>query len=294
MIANIIRSLNLYFWIFFIINTLIIILYLIIKKACIGIIRKSVKPDGALHTKVASVFYRYFFERNFWCLKDSYSQVRNFLKTFYYSAVVISSILMIVCAEMYKNEMLVAMFYPVFGIIIMGEMYFYLDGITKGEYGVIMGEDDEAYKMVNYSLLRKVLRNLFGDKLLSENTGLNSSLAYGLTTTDILTELEKDEDPKITSFATYMNALHKTGFAIDHNYLQSSLDLLKGNSILFNNPFYKDLIPYAFYPMNRVLLSHKKVLVVLGRHAIEEDIKEWIEEGIGAVTNIPFLWNLLF
>ena len=44
--------------------------------------------------------------------------------------------------------------------------------------------------------------------------------------------------------------------------------------------------------MNRVLLSHKKVLVVLGRHSIEEDIVKWLEQGIQAVTNIPFMWKM--
>ena len=44
--------------------------------------------------------------------------------------------------------------------------------------------------------------------------------------------------------------------------------------------------------MNRTLLSHKKVLVVLGRHSIEDDIKEWLEKGIESVTNIPFMWKI--
>ena len=292
-IHSFLMEFNLEFWIFFISNTVIIIAYIIIKKICIGIISRAIKTDGTLHTKVARNFYDYFLEKNKWCIKENYVQVRSLLKVFYYSAVVISAILMIVTRYFYYSELMKTIFYPVFGILVVGELYFYLDGVTKREYSNdILGEDEDAYRVVNYSLLRKFLRSIFGDKLLAENTSINNALAYDVTTDDIIRELEKSEDAKITSFATYIDALNKTGFKVDHNYLYSSMDMLNGKSVLFNNPFYNDLIPYAFYPMNRALLSHQKVLVVLGRHAVEEDIKEWIENGIEAVTNIPFMWNI--
>ncbi len=291
-VNKLINAINLRYWLFYIANFLIITAYLIVKRVALGIIKKAVKPDGTTHEKIASLFYRFFFERRLWCLKEGYAQVRSLLKTFYYGALVISCIIMVISVDMFMNEELKEAFYPVFGIILMGELYFYLDGLTQKEYGNIMGEDDEAYRVVNYSLLRKFLRSLFKDKVLAENTVYNSSLAYGLTTEDIICELEKNEDPKITALATYVKALHKSGFSIDHNYLRSTVDLLEGKSILFNNPFYKDLIPYAFYPMHRALLSHQKVLVVLGRHAVEGNIVQWLEEGIGAVTNIPFMWNI--
>ena len=291
-LMRLIRSINLGYWIFYISNFVILSVYLILKKLAISIISRIVKHDGNLHTKVAERFYEYFYERNLWCLKESFAQVRSFLKTFYYTSIGISSVLLIISVEMFKNGSLQSAFYPVFSIVLVGELWFYLCGLTQKEYSDILGEDDEAYRIANYSILRKFLRTLFKDKLLAENTDLNSALSYGVTTEDVLNELEKDEDPKINCMAAYFKALHKTGLAIDHNYLQSTVDLLCGKSILFNNPFYKDLIPYAFYPINRTLLSHRKVLVVLGRHAIEDDIMQWIEEGVGSITNIPFLWNV--
>ncbi len=290
---SILAELNLNFWIFFISNTVILLVYMFVKKICISIISKSVKMDGNLHTKIAGNFYEYFSEKNKWCIREDYVQVRSMLKVFYYAAVVLSALLMLVSRKFYFEGLMKSVFYPVFGIIIVGELYFYLDGATKREYSNdILGEDEDAYKTVNYSLLRKFLRSVFGDKLLAENTSINNALAYDVTTDEIIRELEKSEDQKVVSFATYIDALNKTGFQIDHNYLHSSLDMLNGKSILFNNPFYNDLIPYAFYPMNRALLSHQKVLIVLGRHSIEDDIKEWIEKGIESVTNIPFLWKV--
>ena len=291
-LTQFLQSVDLEYWIFFIANTAILLVYLMLKNVCIGLIRGIVKPDGKVYSKIAPVFYRFYFERNAWYLKESYTQVRAFLRTFYYGAVTVSTLLMLYSAYLFRQGVLTGVFYPVFGVLVLGELYFYLGGITRKEHGTIIGEDDDAYRMVNYSLLRKFLRNLFRDKLQAENTGLNSALTYSVSTDDILLELEKSEDQKVTTFAAYVKNLHKAGFPVDHNYLYSSLDLLQGKSILFNNPFYKDLIPYAFYPMNRLLLSHRKVLVVLGRHGVEEDVKEWLEQGIGAVTNIPFLWDI--
>lgn len=287
------QSLNLHFWVFFLTNTVIIILYLIIKKISIKIISKSVNTEGGLHTTVSEKFYEFFPEKSVWCIRDEYIQIRSLLKVFYYSAVVISALLMIISHKFYFNGMMRSVFYPVFGILIVGELYFFLDGVSRTEYvSEILGEDEDAYKVVNYSLLRKFLRSVFGDKLLSENTSVNNTLTYDVTTEEVVRELENDEDSVISTFASYIDAYNKSGEQIDHNYVRSAIDLLKGKSILFNNPFYNDLIPYAFYPMNRALLCHKKVLIVLGRHAIEEDIKEWVEKGIEAVTNIPYMWNV--
>ncbi len=292
-LRDLIASVNLNFWVFFIANLLIIAAYFLVKRIIIDTERRRVKTDGKLFTKIAGSFYEYFTERDAWCIKSGFVQVRSLLGVFYYASLVVSVLLTVVAARLYAANLLDAMFYPVFGIIIVGECYFFLDGLTKREYtNDVLGEDEDAYKIVNYSLLRKFLRSLFGDKLLSENTSINNPLAYDVTTEQMLNELERDEDPKVVSFATYYGALNKTGFKIDHAYLHSSLDLMNGKSILFNNPFYYDLIPYAFYPMNRVLLSHKKVLVVLGRHAVENDITEWLMRGIEAVTNIPFMWNI--
>jgi hypothetical protein len=291
-LSSLLSSLNLELWIFFIANAIIMVAFVSVKKAVIQILKKVVNTESAIHEKVSGVFYEYFVERGSWCLQERFVQARNMLKTFYYAAIIISSILMMVSRYLYLSRMIKSVFFPVFGIILIGEIYFYLDGSSKREYSGLLGEDEDAYRIVNYSLLRKFLRTFFNDKLLAENTSVNNEFSYDLSTDEVLRQMENDEDPKIVSFATYMDALNKTGFDIDHNYLNSAVDLLNGKSVLFNNPFYNDLIPYAFYPMNRVLASHKKVLIVLGRHAIEDDIREWLENGVEAVTNIPFMWNI--
>ena len=291
-VAQFFDSLNLNFWIFFISNVVIFLVYLTLKGIFVRILSKAIKQDSPFHAAVSGNFYEFFAERNKWCLKENCFYLRQFFRLFYWTAAAIASVLVIVCAKFYDSGLMTAMFYPVYVILIVGELYFYLDGLTKKEFaGNVLGEDEEAYRTVNYSLLRKFLRSIFGDKLLSENTGINNALLSTTTTDEIIRELEKSEDQKIVTFAAYIASLNRSGFRIDHNYLYSALDLLDGKSILFNNPFYNDLIPYAFYPMNRVLLNRKKALIILGRHAVEDDILKWVEEGVEQVTNLPFMWR---
>ena len=164
--------------------------------------KRSIKNDSKLHVKVAERFYEYLLERDCWCIKNENVQMRKLLKIFYVCAVVFSSILMVIAYILYAKELLKVAFYPVFGTIIIGELYFYLDGLTKREYVQnILGEDEDAYKTVNYSLLRKFLRSVFGDKLMTENTTVNNDIMNDVTNDEVIRELEKSEDQKVTSFA---------------------------------------------------------------------------------------------
>ena len=283
-------TLNLPFWVFFLANAAILLVYLLFKLICLLFMR-GIRNKGGLHEKVAGLFYEYFPQKDVWYIQNRFGQTRSFLKFFYYGAVCVSSVLMIVSRWFYMDGVLENLFYPVFGVILLGELYFYLDGMTRREYlHDVLGEDEEAAQTVNYSLLRKFLRALFPDKVLAEDTTANSG-GNSLTSDEVLERLAQSDDPKLETFASFMKAFCAGGFEPDHDYLQSAADLLCGRSILFNNPFYWDFIPYIFYPMNRTLLRHKKVLVVLGRHAVEEDVLRWLEEGFTAIHNIPSLWK---
>ncbi len=293
------ETINLNFWIFFVTNAVLILLYLAIKQLVIAVMRKKVTGESKLYKWTADHFYFFFEERGIWCIHQEYVQMRSFLKILYTAVVIISCLLMLVSRKFYFKELLTAMFYPVFGVIMIGELYFFFDGMSQVEYSEdVLGEDENAYRIVNYSLLRKFLRSLFGDKLLAENTTVNNALNYEVTNEELIRELLLSEDPVKADFAEYMSHLNdgkkdaEKKIDIDHNYFQSAIDLLEGKSILFNNPFYNDLIPYIFYPMNRALLSHRKVVVVLGRHVIEEDIQNWLIEGLTKVTNIPYMWRV--
>ena len=275
-----------------VLNTLLLLLHIIVKRILITIFKAACK-NGRVHNAVAGLFYEYDEATDRWYLKPFMGQARDYMKMFFWAVFGISIIATLIVEELYRGGVLEGLFYPAFAIIVIGELYFFVCGITMNEANSsLKGEEDQTERIRNYIILRKVLRKLFGDKLAAEDTSTNYDMENTITNSDILDEMEKSEDRAIEAYSIFMRRWLQSGRAFDQNYLLSGKDLLEGKSILFNDPFYYDLIPYAFYAMNRTLLRHKKVLVVLGRHGIEDDIVKWCQEGFRAVTNVEMMWDI--
>jgi hypothetical protein len=292
-VLSFIKAINFEIWINFIICIVVMIVYIAFKKAAIAIIKKVINPSNKIVTILSERFYEYDKSRELWYLNENYVDTRTFFKVAYYSAMFISFVVMMITKRLVEEDVLSDLFYPVYIIILIGEIYCYLDGVTKKEYLTsVYGSEDKANRTVNYSLMRTFLRNLFEDKILNEGTSVNVSLNNALTNDELIHKFEIDEKQEVRSFARFYKLKLKNGMILDQNYYQSSYELLQGNSILFNNPFYYDLLPYIFYPMHVSLLSHKKTLIILGRHGIDEEIIKWLQTGIKSITNIPYFWNI--
>ena len=67
---------------------------------------------------------------------------------------------------------------------------------------------------------------------------------------------------------------------------------MKGQSVLFCNPFYRDLTDYLMIPMTRQLMKNRKTLVVMGRDSSTDDVKLWLEQGIIEQINTDSLWKV--
>lgn len=287
------KAINWDLWLTYVIVFIVLLLFIELKRIALRIIKKLFSEDESKGSGLYETFYTINQQNGGMCLKEEFVDVRKFFKVAYYAGTAISCILMIISSYLIFKGNSSGYFYPVYTIILLGEIYFFLNGMTKREYSShFLGEDDEADSITNYVLLRNALRKIFPDKLLDEGTSINSTLAYDLSNEDALNKLEQNEDSVISTFAKFYKGKLKKGFDLDQNYMYSSMELLMGKSVLFNNPFYSDLIPYAFYPMNRKLLEHKKVLIVLGRHGVEDEIEDWIQQGVKSVTNIPYFWNI--
>ena len=293
MLSSLLQTVDPAYILLFMGNAILLLAHILIKRILISVFQVVFRSGGSFHDLCVEPFYEKDADSPGWYLRSHLGQGRTYLKTMYYAALFLSVGLVLFSCELYRNELLSAPFYPVFGLIIVGEMYFFLDGLDKQEMSALLtGEADRANSISNYVLLRKVLAKLFGDKLGAENTTVDAGLLNSRTHDDLLQQLEESDDPKVEAYGRFMRLKVGAGLKLDHNYLVSGLELLQERSILFNNPFYYDLIPYLFYPMNRVMLRRKKVLIVLGRHSVEEDITAWCREGLAAISNIPDMWNI--
>ena len=292
-VTRLLARLKIVFILFFAENTLFLLAHIWIKRIVLQFLKRICKPGQVLHDKVAGLFYEEDPDTHNWYIKKHFGQARTLLKSAYFGTTAITIVAGLASFALYRAGWLETLFLPVFGIIIVGELYFILDGLTREEMKEeFEGIDAEAAGGVDMRPLRDVLRRLFGDKLISEDTSVSSDMRRVRSNDELLADFENSDDRVLETYGRFMRQKTQKGLELDQNYLMSGEDLLRGKSVLFNNPFYYDLIPYIFYPINHLLLQHKKVLIILGRHDTEEDAKTWCSQGLFEVTNIPELWNI--
>ena len=127
----------------------------------------------------------------------------------YYTAVGVSAFVFVLSQYFPTFAAFQSVFYPVFGLIVLGEMICFLSGLTKRQFiGDILGEDEDAYKVANYGLLRDVLKNLFGKHVLYDTTidnGIGVPAAF-----ETLEELCESKDGASANLGRYFRALKES------------------------------------------------------------------------------------
>ena len=274
-------------------NTAALIAYIIVKRIITAIVAKTtIKPESFVG-KVVDIFYNYDEEDETWYIKNHFGQARTFIKTAYFGCCFVSGLIMLISCGLCMNSLISAPFYPVFAVIVLGEMAFYIDGLEGNERkSSLEMQADKSRRMVMYPLLRKPLKTLFGDKLSAEGTTVNNGVASGNAIEDILVSMEQNGGHIGKNYSSFIRRKMVTGLKPNVDYVRCGYDLATGKSLLFNTPFYDKINPYVFYAMNREMLRGGKVLIVLGRHGTEEDLMQWSANGMQAVSNVPDLWKI--
>lgn len=270
-------------------NILFVLGFVVIKAVVLPIVSAVWKLNGVAQI-TSELFYDYEEDVDKWLLKPSLSDFRGYMKGIHLANLFASSLVFAIGVHYPKAAFLKTAFYPAFGVIVLGECVHFLSGMTKTEFiEDILGEDEESYKIANYGMLRGILRELFSERVLFENTcdtsdGISSSF-------DQLDEMLQSEDPSLKMIGSYYQKLKDAGEDIDLNYVKSSVNLLSGKSTLFCNPFYRDLTSYILLPMIKQLISYRKCLIVLGRDSALDDVKDWIDTGLRNFSSTDSLWQ---
>ncbi|MCD7981765.1 MAG: hypothetical protein LUF32_05565 [Clostridiales bacterium] len=292
-LIDFIRNLNPLVLLYWVENFGFLGLFMLLKGILIRVMKKVMSESRPVIEMLQSPFYVRYEDSNLSYLRKNCCQARTFLKVLHFTAVFGLSLLALLSCGLCRADVLQQPLSPVVAIILIGEVAYILGGRTKQEAGEdLEGEDERARHQVSYFLMKEVLRKLFPDKLGAESTTVNNGLVNFRTNREVLGELEDDDSAMIEIYGHFLAHRHAMGMKLDHKYVSAGKEMLEGKSILFNNPFYYDLIPYLSYPMNRTLLKHKKVLIVLGRHGNEKEIEAWCREGLNTVNNTPTLWRV--
>ncbi len=295
-IATFIRDLHSSWGIFLelvLFNSAALFAYVILKRILTAIMGKIKVRRNTFVGSVVELFYSYDEEDDCWYIKEHYGQACTFIKTAYYGSCFISALTLLISCGLCMNHLVSAPFYPVFAVIIIGEMAFFVDGRkAEAQKSELEMQADKSRHIAMYPLLRKPLKALFGDKLSAEGTTVNNGGVTGSAIEDILVGLEKEGGHIGKNYSAFIRKKMEMGLKPNVDYVRCGYDLAVGKSLLFNTPFYDKLDPYVFYAMNRELLTGGKVLIVLGRHGTEEDLLRWSAAGMKAVSNIPDLWKI--
>lgn len=276
-------------YLIYIFNVVIVLGFMVIKAIFLPIVAK-IWSSKSLMKATSGYFYTYDEKVDKWFLEKRFGNFRGYYKGFFIGFFIVSVVVFTLSQHFTSSAAFQAVFYPTFGIILFGEIVNFLSGITKTEFVEdILGEDEDSFRVCNYGALRGILSDLYGDRVLYENT---ADATDGISTTfDALDEMQKSDDRQLSLIGRYFADLKESGKDININYVKSCINLLNGKSTLFVNPFYRDLTEYITLPLIRQLISYRKCLVVVGRDSSVEDVKNWIEETVYDTTNTGALWK---
>lgn len=274
----------------FVMNSVFVLVFIVLKFIVLPVVSGIWRSSKDLVESTSGYFYEYEEDVDKWLFMKHLGNFRNYFKGIFY-VFFASSVIVFILSQFFREEMVfAATFYPVFGILVFSEIVFFLDGITKREFVEdILGEDEESYKIANYGILRGILRDLYPDRVLHEGT---FDTSRGISTDfDALDEMEKSEDKQLATLGRYFKEMKASGKDVDINYIKSSIELMNGNSTLFGNPFYKDTTDYLMLPIIRQMISYRKCLIIVGRDAAAQDVKQWMDDAMFDFNNTNSLWK---
>ena len=290
-LSSILSQLNLGLGVQLLVNTMLLLGFCLVKKLLLKPLSRAYKMFPDLYAWLILNFYEQEPGDRHPYLQEGCQQLRRILHVFYYAFLALAGMDMFLCLRDSGSRLYQYPLYPVFGLILMGEVLFFMDAPTRRE-----ADDpdagDHAEERPDFALIRTGLEETFGDHLLygDDHKGVPRSENKDQWLEDQNTS--DDNLERITG--AYYRHLEGSGEAVEMDYAKASQKLLRGQSVLMCNPFYRDLTPYLMLPMLHRLLNHRRILVVSGRRANDDDVKAWLEEGVLQTTNLEHLWKVEF
>lgn len=290
-IVEFLNSVNWEYYMIFIINCLVFVVFMVLKRIMLPIFKSIWKNEG-LFAATSGICYEWSEARRAYVLKVKCYHLRTLMKVYYAVVVAIVTALLIACKLYPDWHGFKAVFYPFALVIILGEIVFFLDGKTELEFADdIGGEGGSSFKVVNYYRLRKYLTSVFGDRIIAQDTKL-PKFFHPHNNSDIVKKYENIDLQEARIANLYFKRKKEEGVKLDEGYVDAAYRLMNGESILFANPFYKDYSDYIFLPLNRAATKGNKILFILGRNGIEDDVIEWINNSFANVICVENMWEV--
>lgn len=278
-------------WLYTLENTLVVLVFAALKFALRPVLARWVKGAAFKGSLLVAEVYEFDAEQQLWFVKRRLGDLRLLLRGVYWASLVLAVVLIALAHAFPAWSGFQAVSYPAIPVLVLGECFFAVDGLTKPEFEQqIVGEADDARRVTRYSGLRRVLADVFGDRLLAVR--LNAASTDAGKTHDRLDELLHSPDDVDRVAGVYFQRIKQAGEQLDTNLIDTAVALLHSTSAVINNPFYPDLTRYLVFPAYYHLLQYRKVLIIAGRDAIAHDLVAWMSDGLESISGVPQLWDV--
>jgi len=269
-----------------------LLLGFVILKLIIRPIITAVCKKNKLLEDLAFSFYHYDEEYDEWFLKKQWINFRKYFFAILSACIIGGSVFLGLTWAFGPESPLWLSMFPCAAIIVVNEIYGYINGQTKEEFEhSVMGDEADSRRVSNYYKLREILEKILPEPLLSASTGCE--FIGRETPADLIKSLKESEDTRDTITAEYfdINGRYKTA---DVDCVQATLQMMHRRNVVFFNPFYRDLSMYITLPLVNALLSGKKCVVLCGRKAAADDVKLWLEEVLKDYSHMKSLWRVSY
>ncbi|MCL2063398.1 MAG: hypothetical protein FWG98_03365 [Candidatus Cloacimonetes bacterium] len=291
-------------WGYYTINIFIILFFIGFKRIFMKNLPKldSMWINSAYHPINLFGFYEYDGTEDSFVLAKKYEHASDLLKKVFWWAIGISIAIMVYTKIRPLSYILNVSIFPVFGLLIIGELLNFLSG-NKGEphhdpIGVEeedtyidLSEDSKSQIIYNFRKIYPILKKGINDpnRVLAE-TVISSSFSTSIF--EHLEKLENSECKTEQAIGKFFTKLKEKGEQINTELVQITIDMIKKReSVLINSPFYKDLDNYIVIPIMLELMAYNKVLIIAGRDNTADDVKVWIDNAIEKFSGTKTLWK---
>ena len=181
--------------------------------------------------------------------------------------------------------------FPCAAVIIVTEICNFLNGYTRTEFEhVVSGKSISSSPIVAFQKLRKVYEALFPAALLVSHTGSEFRGKEGAS--GLIAKFAESENVEERIVGEYFNRLDKANGFFDVDLIKATKNLLAKKSTIIFNPFYRDLDDYILLPVINNIINNKKCLIIVGRIAIADDVKNWISGLLENYSRTKKLWKV--
>ncbi|MBR0380975.1 MAG: hypothetical protein IJH71_00885 [Eubacterium sp.] len=271
-------------------NGAVFALYIIFKALVILFLKGPFKKaDGP---QFEETFYQFMADYNGRFLRDKFVNIRRIFKSLMFLYAAFFSVYIYRLLLYRPSEKMSAFLLPAVILIVVTEIFNYLNGYTHEEYRLVVGGDDSYGQSVNnYYKIREIYEVLFPDEILHAHTSCDFSNKSSVM--DYLNHLSRDGDDMDQLVAEFF-AMDQIGErkSYDVDMIQVVRDLLHRRNVVIFNPFYRDLSRYLILPVVDALISNQKILLITARNASKEDLTGWIAGMIRDYCKFESLWRV--